>query len=322
MSARSLNAEDRPLLDRLIDADPFKPYRQYRLLSRRVQSEIARAMAARGLDADSRFDRVHGADQQAVIVLARPLAWDTAFFGVSMAKIDHVLRGAAAGTAQVSEAVAAALNRCREAGVRHVAARVDVADLDVAGALEANGFRLMDGIATYISHPRRPAPRHVKDVGLVRPFVRDDTPQVLEITREAYRGYRGRFQLDPHLPRERADALYVEWARQCCEGRMADRVYVADDGRGGLRGWASVRRVEPLSSMSGKVVFAGSLGACRSDHPGAYASLIGTAARDNHAVGALTEAQTQNHNFAMIRVLEAVGAEHVRAEYTFHAWLG
>lgn len=322
MSARSLSADDRPLVDRLIDADPFKPYRQYRLLPRRVQSEVARAEAARLLAMPDHLGIVHGVDAEAVVVLQRPLAWDTAFFGVSMAKVDQVLRGSEAAPEAMTEAIGAALDRCRRHGVRHVAARVDVADLALVGALEAYGFRLMDGIATYISHPKRPAPRRVKDVGLVRAFVPDDTAQVLEITREAYRGYRGRFQLDPHLPRERTDALYVEWARQCCEGRMADRVYVADAGHGRLWGWASVRRAEPLSSMSGKMVFAGSLGACRPERPGAYAGLIGTAARDNHKAGALTEAQTQNHNFPMIRLLEAVGAEHVRAEYTFHAWLG
>ena len=46
-----------------------------------------------------------------------------------------------------------------------------------------------------------------------------------------------------------------------------------------------------------------------------------TIASENHAVGVLTEAQTQNGNFPMIRVLESVGAQYVRAEYTFHAWL-
>lgn len=310
------------MLDRLIEADPFKPYRQYRLLPRRVQTAVAQAEAARLLNAADHLSVVQGADADAVVVLARPLAWDTAFFGLSMARIDHVLRGEGVAATVLDEALRAALDRCRAAGVRHVAARIDVADLDLVMALEASGFRLMDGIATYISHPKRPAPRHVKEVGRVRPFVPEDTPQVMAITREAYQGYRGRFQLDPHLPRDRADALYLEWARACCEGRMADRLYVADDGQGGLWGWASVRRAEPVSSASGRVIFTGSLGACRPERPGAYAGLIGTAARDNHAAGALTEAQTQNHNFPMIRVLEAVGAEHVRAEYTFHAWLG
>ena len=46
----------------------------------------------------------------------------------------------------------------------------------------------------------------------------------VEITREAYQDYRGRFHLDPHLPSERADAFYVEWARQCLNGAMADQM--------------------------------------------------------------------------------------------------
>ena len=76
-----------------------------------------------------------------------------------------------------------------------------------------------------------------------------------------------------------------------------------------------------MSTVTGRVISVGSLGACRADTPGAYASLICAAAGENHAAGVLTEAMTQNSNFAMVRVLEAVGAQYARAEYTFHAWL-
>lgn len=322
MTVRSLRAEDAPLLDRLIEADAFKPYRQYRLLPRRKQAAVLQAEIARTRETAGHVAVVAGEAEEAAIALLRPLAWDSSFFGVPMARLDAVLRARDAAADTVLCAVQETLSRARDAGIRHVAARADVADLDLVAALESVGFRLMDGLATYISHPKRSAPRAAKEVGHVRPYAPKDEEQVLAITREAYRGYRGRFQLDPHLPRDRADALYLEWARACCAGRMADRLYVADDGKGTIWGWASVRRVEPVSSIGGIPVFAGSLGACRPDRPGAYAGLISRAARDNHAMGALTEAQTQNHNFAMIRVLESVGAEHVRAEYTFHAWLG
>jgi hypothetical protein len=103
---------------------------------------------------------------------------------------------------------------------------------------------------------------------------------------------------------------------------MADRVTVADDGHGGLYGWSSVKLVQPVSSIGGIQLFGGSLGAVRPDRPGAYGAMIGAIARDNHAAGALTEAPTQNHNFPMIRTLEAVGAQYARAEYALHAWLG
>jgi hypothetical protein len=156
---------------------------------------------------------------------------------------------------------------------------------------------------------------------MVRIFAPADTDQVIDITRQSYRAFRGRFQIDPHLAGERSDEFYVEWAKKCCSGEMADRIYVAEDAGGQLIGWASVKRAEPVSTIGGAVISSGSLGACRPDRPGAYAGLIRAAAADNHAAGILTEAMTQNWNFAMVRVLEAVGAQYARADYTLHAWL-
>ena len=103
---------------------------------------------------------------------------------------------------------------------------------------------------------------------------------------------------------------------------MADRLVVADDGQGGIYGWASTRRVEPASTIGGIGLWAGSLGACRRDRPGAYAGLIRALALENYQKGEVTETQTQNHNVPTVRVYNAVGAQYVRADYTFHAWLG
>jgi hypothetical protein len=321
VSARNLGAGDGPAIDRLIDVYPFKPYRNYRWLPRRRQCAVMKAEVDRTLAAAGRIAAIADTGEAAAVALARPLPWDTAFFGVPMARIDPVLRDDRAGRKAMADALARVLSQSRAAGLRHITARADVADADAIAVFEAQGFRLMDALVTYISHPKRPPPRLVKPVGTVRPYEARDEPQVMDITRLAYRGFRGRFHLDPHIPAARADAFYPEWARSCLEGTMADRVYVADGGGGRLYGWASVKRVEPASTSGGAVIIAGSLGATRPDHPGAYAALIATAARDNHAQGALTEAQTQNFNFPMIRVLEAVGATYARAEYTFHAWL-
>ena len=68
-------------------------------------------------------------------------------------------------------------------------------------------------------------------------------------------------------------------------------------------------------------LWAGSLGACRRNRPGAYAGLIRALAAENHAAGDVTETQTQNHNIATVRIYDAVGARYVRSDYTFHAWL-
>jgi hypothetical protein len=322
VTVRDLTAADAALLARLIEQYPFKPFRHHRFLSRERQIAVMQAEVDRALGIDGRIALVAGEPGAEVVVTGRPLSWDSEFFGIPMGRVDYVLRSAGAGNSVIESALRAALGRFRSAGVRHLALKADVSDHELAFAAEEAGFRLMDAIVTYIAHPRRPPPRPVRPVGNVRPFEPADTESLLEITRAAYRGYRGRFQLDPHLPQEKSDAFYLEWARQCCAGVMADRVYVAEDARGRLMGWASVKRAEPVSSVGGGVISVGSLGACRADAPGAYASLICAAAAENHAAGALTEAMTQNSNYAMVRVLEAVGAQYARAEYTFHAWLG
>lgn len=321
VTVRPLHPDDLGLVERLVEGYPFNSYRHYRVMSRARQRAVLAAEIAKSRDTPGSFALVADEGEAAAIAFARPLDWDSRFFGVSMARLDYVLRGARATPAGLSEVVAAALAACRAQGLQHVTAKVDVADLAGVGALEAGGFRLMDALVTYFTHPHRKAPAEVREVGTVRPFRSEDGEQLLDITRTAYRGFRGRFHLDPHLARERSDEFYLEWARQCIEGGMADRIVVADDGRGGIHGWASTRRVEPVSSAGGIAVFAGSLGACRPDRPGAYAGLIRALAWENYQVGAVTETQTQNHNVATVRIYEAVGAQYVRADYTFHAWL-
>jgi len=321
VTVRTLQPDDEPLIDRLSALHAFKPYRHHRVWSRSRQHAILRAEVARSRAVEGHHALVSGDRDEAVIGLCRPLPWDSAFFGVPMARVDVLLRGPGAADDTVAAVLDGLLAGCRTSGVRHVTARVDVADMQAVAVLEARGFRLMDALVTYFTHPHREAPTPIREVGRIRPFEARDEAVLLDITVEAYRGFRGRFHLDPHLPRERSDAFYLEWARQCCAGQMADRIVVAEDADRGLIGWASTRRVEPASSVGGVTLWAGSLGACRRDKPGAYAGLIRALALANYEAGDVTETQTQNHNIATVRVYDAVGARYVRGEYAFHAWL-
>lgn len=322
MTVRPLRAEDGPLLEQFIARFPFKSYRSYRVWSRARQLAIMRREVERTVAVPGGFALLCGDGTDAVVVVGRPLAWDSGFFGVPMARLDWLLYDETASRGTAAAAVHAALDTLRAQGIVHVTAKVDVADMEGVAALEANGFRLMDALVTYFTHPHREPPTPVREVGRIRPLEPGDVNEVLAITEEAYRGFRGRFHLDPHLPAARSAAFYLEWAKQCCAGTMADRVVVADDGEGGLHGWASTRRVEPASSVGGITLWAGSLGACRRHKPGAYAGLIRSLAVANHAAGEVTETQTQNHNIATVRIYDAVGARYVRGDYTFHAWLG
>jgi hypothetical protein len=321
VTARRLNPDDdAPALGRLIDEYPFYPHRNYRLFSRRRQAAVLRAEIDRAMESvDDRLATI-AADGLA-IAICRRLSWDTAWFGFGMAKLEYILRSEHADRTTIADAVTAALNECHRAGILQVTAKLDVADTDGIAVVEDHGFRLMDNMATYLYHPRRPPPPPVKAIGIVRPFVAGDAEQIMEITSEAYATFNGRFRLDPRFSTARAIEMYVEWARKCCNGERAESIFVAEDADGRLNGWASVTLVEPASSVGGARIFLGGLGACRPDRPGAYGALIRAAAAKNHAAGAATEAQTQNFNFRTIRVYESVGAQYVRGDYTFHAWL-
>jgi len=311
----------RPALDALVAAYPFKPYRQYRAYSRREQQAILLAEVDATLAIAGEFSRWADGERPRAAAIARPLTWDSAYFGVPMGRLDYVLTTPEAKAADRRLVVAAACAAARETGLRHLTARVDVGDLETLAVLEDQGFRTMDALATYIMRPGKDTPRDVRSVGPVRLATPADHDAVLAITREAYRGYRGRFHLDPHLPPDRADGFYEEWARQCLAGVMSDVLMVSEDSAGRVIGYLAHRRRQPASTI-GMPIYGGGLGACRRDTPGAYASLIRDSAVWAHAQGAVAECQTQNANFPVIRVYESVGFHYVRAEYTLHAWLG
>ena len=321
MSGSLIGAEALASLDPLIEAYPFKAYRNYRVLSRKRQDDVLRAELRGALEHAGGFGMVASGDAPAAAAVVRPLPWDSGFFEIPMARLTLIHDGGARRV-DVQQIVAPAIAACRERAIRHLSARVDVADAETIQALEDAGFRMMDALATYIYPLKRPAPEPGKDMGVLRLYQPEDRDQILEITREAYRGFRGRYHLDPHLPQERSDELYVEWAKKSCDGEWADVVLVTENGTGELHGWASYRQIEPVSTVGGTAIRGGGLGACRRDKPGAYAGLLRAATVRIHGGGAITEMQTQIFNFATIRLYEAVETQFVRADYTLHAWLG
>lgn len=317
MSVERIGPDDLARIEPLVAAYPFKSYRHYRVLSRKAQTAVMMAeIAATAAHGDGIVLR-GGCEAGEAFVSARRLAWDSTFFGVPMGRIEYLAGPASAA----GPALDAALGELTTRGVQHVSARVDVADIEVMGLLEASGFQLMDALVTYTTRPRKEPPNAVREVGTIRELVPEDGPELVKIAAEAYRGFRGRFHLDPHIPNERCDEFYVEWTRQCLNKAMADTILVSEGSNGRLLGFLAFRRREPVSGVGGVPVFGGGLGACRADTPGAYAGLIRAGTVWAHERGGVAECQTQNYNFPTIRIYEAVGAHYVRAEYTLHTFL-
>lgn len=319
MNARTLAAGELSPVEALVARHPFKPYRNYRVLSRKAQVAVMLAEIDETLAHPGGVVWLLREDAGEALAVSRVLDWDSRFFGVPMGRLEYLI---ASDRSLVPAAIELAVEGLRERGVQHVSARVDVADIEAVAMLEASGFRLMDSLVTYITRPHKEPPNPVREVGAIRPFEPRDSDELVAIAAEAYRGFRGRFHLDPHVADERADALYAEWAQQCVGARMADMVLVSEGSDGRLLGFLAFRRREPVSTAGGVAVFGGGLGACRSDAPGAYAGLIRAGTVWAHARDGVAECQTQNYNFPVIRIYEAVGAHYVRAEYTLHRWLG
>ena len=145
-------------LTSLLAAHPFKPFRQYRTYSRKEQLAILQAEVATALAVPGEFSRVTDVDPPRAAVVARPLPWDSAFFGLSMARLDYLVVAPEATRDDRLAVVRASSAAARAAGIRHLTARVDVADLDTLGVLEAQGFRVMDALVTYIMRPVKDPP--------------------------------------------------------------------------------------------------------------------------------------------------------------------
>lgn len=320
MSVRPLDAEGLAAAATLVTAYPFKPYRQYRVFSRAVQARLALDEAAATLRHPDGAGVLAGPDAPRALVTWRRLAWDTGFFGIPMARIDQLIGAERGGSGPAADALDACLAACRAGGVEHVSARVDAEDLAAVQLLESRGFRLMDALVTYLWHPGRTATAApLRERGRVRLLEPGDRDELLAIGTAAYRGFLGRFHRDPHVPTERADALYVEWTRRCLALELAETVLVAEAPDGRLLGYLAFGRREPVSTLTGTPVFGTGLGACRADAPGAYAGLMRASTRwavEHHGIG---ECQTQSYNFSAVRVFESIGARYARAEYTLHA---
>ena len=116
------------------------------------------------------------------------------------------------------------MDRCREAGIRHLSARVDTGDLSTIHALESVGFELVDGILTFL------LPMNGYQTAMpagTRLFEPKDLPEVLEIGRTAF--VFDRFHADPALSPSVADQVNAAWTRNCCLGIAADAVVVAEE---------------------------------------------------------------------------------------------
>lgn len=238
------------------------------------------------------------------------LDWDTRQFGFPAARLEllNAFGSYTEARARKEELLAAVLEECRTARIRHLSARVDTGDLTSIHALEKAGFELIDGIQTFrlslygTCHPQPTG---------TRLFGPGDLPEILEIGRTAF--VFDRFHSDPALTTATADQVNESWTRNCCEGGSADAVIVAEDS-GHVASYVTCK--VDREAGEGTIVLVATADWARGKGAARRASAAALRWFDGQGVKSV-EVGTQLRNIPAGRLYESLGFRLVRTSLTF-----
>ncbi len=190
----------------------------------------ASAQAARILDApDARgFATGHpGAGVSAY----RPLVWDSAILGMRVGGVPLLEMDAKSGadsdrSGPMAGALAgAALEAARTDGAAYVTARLGSNQGAGLRALEAHGFRIVDGVL-HFGIDLDEMGDEVPGAANVRDAREDDIPALRRLAANSFR--YDRFHRDPVIAPEAADAVHANWVENGVRGATGCAVLVAE----------------------------------------------------------------------------------------------
>ncbi len=233
MKLQEDDSVSREEIDSLVKGYAFLPFSDYGLDKSRLE-RFTCTNIVHELECGARAITARATMGELLLLLTfSKLDWDSSHFGIPLWAIQYILGRKEAGhlAEMKRRAVAATLRILGEERAIHVSAKVDFRDIPTVHALEMEGFRLMDTTVTYAFDFRKKQIPEVKDQCSLRLATSDDQEVLLRIAATSFSGTRisdDRFHADPDLPRERSDALYVEWIRNSTSGRNADGIIVAE----------------------------------------------------------------------------------------------
>jgi GNAT superfamily N-acetyltransferase len=212
--------------------------------------------------------------------------------------------------------IAEALAYCRRHGAGVCVARCDASDFATMEALEDEGFRLKDTLLYYEATLTRSAIPEPRLAIPIRALRAGEAEAVGVLARAAFADYFSHYHADPRFDRGTVDDAFVDWAhRSCRDKKVADEVFVADDG-GTLGGFATVRFND---ATEGEGILFGV-------HPkyqgkGIYRDFMITGMRwclDHGRTRMIVS--TQINNYTVQRAWVRLGFLHYRSFYTLHKW--
>lgn len=234
--------------------------------------------------------------------LPQRLEWDSAFFGLPIARLDaHELS---------SEDLAAALAWCRAQRIRCLYLRSDAGDVLTLRSAAAHGCRFVDVRVTLegeLDALASSAPE-----ASIRAARVADAPALRAIA--AYNHTNTRFYADGGFARERCDELYATWIEKSLGG-WAEHVLVAEHaGRP-----AAYLTIHVRPEARGEI---GLVGVAReAQGRGLGRALLGQAFAWMRAQGLRrVSVVTQGQNIAAQRLYQAAGLRTAALEYWHHRW--
>jgi dTDP-4-amino-4,6-dideoxy-D-galactose acyltransferase len=231
-----------------------------------------------------------------------PLAWDSAFFGFPIARIDAARPD--------RDALAGAVAACARAGVRCAYLLLDAADCGGAAAAQALGFVLRD---VRVELDRAVGPEDAagaaagnSPVAIAEARARE-LPALEALARERFTA--SRFFADPGFPRERCRELYAAFVRRGLDGDPQRWILASAQERGCIVG-----HVDPARDL-------GTIELVVATRPGEGTALV-RAAVARFAAAGLTRAVvvTQASNVAAQRSYQRAGFRTCASGLWLHRW--
>jgi dTDP-4-amino-4,6-dideoxy-D-galactose acyltransferase len=145
------------------------------------------------------------------------LEWDTAFFGIRIARVK--------GYRLRTEYIDPLFEWCARHEVECLYFLADPTDRSTAQLCERHGFRFVDVRSTFQRVlPEDPEPAQAPGSFVIREYHAEDLPDLEAIARESF--HDTRFYFDRGFSDDRCDDLYASWVRKECQSRTG-KVFVA-----------------------------------------------------------------------------------------------
>lgn len=212
----------------LISAYKFKPYYFLSQLNPDVVNRLfVWQLSKIILDSSGFIFVARGVDGYMGFITLEKEFWDSSFFGFNCYKIQSIF---AEGSNKIQVNIKKyllehSLDLCNKKKILRLSAKIDMEDRTSVYALESKRFNLLTTML-YLVWAVGCTRRHFKPLGRIRPYKPEDLESLRKIAGKSMR--YDHFHSDINLPTETSNNVYISLVENCCNGVLADKVFVAE----------------------------------------------------------------------------------------------